>query len=184
MTTMPPDAMRFDYPVFERRRDGYLVSSDRRLLDLDAVHRMLATSYWAAGIPRDVVVQAIAGSMAYGLYEEGDRSGASDDRPPSLRQLGFARTITDGATFAYLADVWVEPGMRGRGLGRLLVETMLDHPGLQTLRRWMLVTRDAHGLYTPLGFAATDVPGNVLVRRGRVDYGSHPGQAAPGAAEG
>lgn len=171
--------MEFTYSVFERRRGDVLVSNDRRLLDLGAVHRMLQGSYWAAGIPRAVVARAVAGSMAYGVYRTSAEAPGAPAGPGALVQIGLARVITDGATFAYLADVWIEPEHRGHGHGRFLVETVLAHPELQTLRRWMLVTRDAHSVYTPFGFLPVDDaaafpssrPGNIMVRRGQATYG-------------
>ncbi|HET8645473.1 MAG TPA: GNAT family N-acetyltransferase [Vicinamibacteria bacterium] len=133
---------------FERRREGYLLSTDPRRLDVARVHAWLAASYWAAGIPRDVVERSIAGSLCFGVYEEG---GAGT-------QVAFARAITDGATYAYLADVVVEESQRGRGLGVWLMECIGAHPDLQGLRRWSLVTRDAHALYARFGFGGLASP--------------------------
>lgn len=114
------------------------------------VHGFLTRSYWAAGIPREVVARSLAGSLCFGLYEE-----ASAGAPA---QVGFARAITDRATYAYLADVFVLESHRGRGLGVWLMECVMAHPDLQGLRRWSLVTRDAHGLYGKFGFVAPPVP--------------------------
>lgn len=136
----------------EWRRGAYTIDTDRARLDVAMIHGFLATSDWAAGIPREVVERSIAGSLPFGLYE-GDR------------QIGFARVITDRATFAYLADVFVLAEYRGRGLGRWLVETMLAHPELQGLRRWLLATRDAHALYRGFGFAELAEPGVYMTRR-------------------
>jgi GNAT superfamily N-acetyltransferase len=132
--------------VFTRSRDGYEVSTDPARIDVDAVHAFLTTSYWAAGIPRDLVKRAIAGSLPFGLYAPG---GAT---------AGFARAVTDRATYAYVADVFVSEPHRGRGLGKFLVESMLGHPDLQGLRRWALATYDAHGLYRQFGFAPAARP--------------------------
>lgn len=109
-------------------------------MDLDVIHGYLVQSYWARGIPRDLVARAIAGSLPVGAFT---RDGA---------QVGFARVITDTATFAYLADVFVLESHREKGLGRWLVESILAHPGLGGLRRWMLATQDAHELYRSYGF--------------------------------
>jgi GNAT superfamily N-acetyltransferase len=122
------------------RRDGYLISTDRSLLDLRFVHGYLKTSYWAAGVPEEVVRRSVVNSLCFGVY--------SDEE-----QVGFARVVTDRATFAYLADVFVLEEHRGRGLGKWLVEVVLSHPELRGLRRWMLATRDAHELYRKYGFA-------------------------------
>ena len=161
--------MRFEYAPAERRAGDLLVSSDRARLDVAAVHAMLAASYWAANVPREVVERSIAGSMAFGVYHA---PPALPDESAELRQIGFARVVTDGATFAYLADVIVDEAWRGRGVGTLLVETILELAELAGLRRWMLITRDAHGLYAPYGFVPTVQPGNVMERRRANAYGS------------
>jgi GNAT superfamily N-acetyltransferase len=135
--------------INEWRRDGYLISTDKRLLDVAAIHGFLARSYWAAGVPLEVIERAIEHSIAFGLYEE-------------KRQIGFARAITDRATFAYLADVFILEEFRGRGLGEWLIEAVMSHPELQGLRRWMLVTRDAHGLYRKSGFVDLKTPASIM----------------------
>jgi GNAT superfamily N-acetyltransferase len=119
---------------------GYEVSTDPDRLDIDRIHSFLSTAYWTHGIPRDVVQRAIANSLPFGLY------ASSGD------QAGFARAITDRATYAYLADVYVEPQHRGQGLGKFLIACVLAHPELQALRRWALATADAHALYERHGF--------------------------------
>jgi GNAT superfamily N-acetyltransferase len=124
----------------EWQRGDYEVSDDRARLDLAVVHRFLAgDSYWAAGIPVAIMSRAVAHSLCFGLYRAG-------------HQVGFARVVTDHATFGYLCDVFVESAHRGAGLGKWLVECVLAHPELQGLRRLALMTRDAHDLYTPFGF--------------------------------
>jgi GNAT superfamily N-acetyltransferase len=125
--------------VIEQVRGEYVVSTDSTRLDLAAVHRYLAASYWSPGLPLDVLTRAVAGSLCFGLYR-------------GAEQVGFARVITDRATFAYLCDVYVLDAHRGRGLGRWLLEVVVVHPALQGLRRFVLVTRDAHGLYERFGF--------------------------------
>lgn len=122
------------------RRDGYEVSTDPARLDLAEIHDFLRGAYWSPGIPRDVLERAIRHSIVFGLYDDdGD-------------QAGFARVVTDRATFAYVADVFILDAHRGRGLGTWLVGCALQHPELQGLRRWALATADAHGLYTRFGF--------------------------------
>jgi GNAT superfamily N-acetyltransferase len=122
-------------------RGGYTVSTDPARLDLDAIHAFLSTeSHWAIGIPKDVVAKSIAHSLPVGVYA------------PDGAQVGFARVITDYATFAYLCDVYVLDGHRGRGLGAWLTEVVLALPELQGLRRWTLATKTAHGLYEKFGF--------------------------------
>lgn len=132
------------------QRDGFEVSDDRRRLDLAAVHRFISTeSYWAAGISEGILARAVANSLCFGLYR-----GAA--------QAGFARVVTDRATYAYLCDVYVEREHRGAGLGKWLVACVLEHPDLQGLRRIALMTRDAHDLYRPFGFRALPEPARYL----------------------
>ncbi|MGH9364731.1 MAG: GNAT family N-acetyltransferase [Thermoanaerobaculia bacterium] len=133
----------------EWRRDDYSISTDRDRLDRQVIHAFLRESYWARGIPREVVDRAIENALCFGLYE-GDR------------QIGFARVISDFSTFAYLADVFVLDSHRGRGLGTWLVEVMRAHPDLQNLRRWMLATDDAHGLYRKFGFQPLEKPERIM----------------------
>jgi GNAT superfamily N-acetyltransferase len=125
---------------FSARRGSCEISTARERLDIDVIHGYLTQSYWADGIPRAIVERSIAHSLNFGLYDDG-------------AQIGFARVVTDGATFAYLADVFVLPERQHGGLGRWLIETVLAHPALSGLRRWLLATRDAHGLYARYGFA-------------------------------
>jgi GNAT superfamily N-acetyltransferase len=133
----------------EWRRDNYLISTDRRRLDRSVVHRFLEGSYWAKGIPRETVDRCIENSLCFGLYD-GDC------------QIGFARIISDLSTFAYLADVFVLEAARGRKLGVWLIETIMGHPQLQGLRRWMLATADAHGLYRKFGFTKLSRPERIM----------------------
>lgn len=135
--------------ISEQHRDGFTVSTDPARLDVGAVHAFLTTSYWAEGIPRETVERSLRNSLCFGLYE-GDR------------QMGLARVITDGTTFAYLCDVYVLPELRGQGLGTWLMECVMAHPDLQGLRRFSLVTRDAHELYRPLGFQELRSPENHM----------------------
>jgi GNAT superfamily N-acetyltransferase len=130
--------------------DGYVVSTDPARLDIDRIHRFLSGAYWSPGIPRGVVDKAIRNSLPFGLYAA------------SGEQAGFARAITDQATYAYLADVYVEAPHRGRGLGGFLVACVLGHPELQGLRRWALATADAHGLYERFGFGPAPQAGMHL----------------------
>jgi GNAT superfamily N-acetyltransferase len=127
------------------RNGQFLITTDVGKLDIPAIHAYLTRSYWAEGIPIEVVERAVQGSLCFGLFE-GDR------------QVGFARAVTDRATYAYLADVYVLEAYRGRGLGKWLIATVMAHPDLQGLRRFALATRDAHGLYAPFGFGPLRVP--------------------------
>lgn len=134
---------------FERHRDGFTLSTDPGRLDLDAIHAFLSTSYWAEGIPRQLLERALGNSLCFGLYAE-------------TGQIGLARVITDAATYAYLCDVYVLPEWRGRGLGAWMMGCVMEHPDLQGLRRFSLVTRDAHELYRPLGFTEIARPGRHM----------------------
>jgi GNAT superfamily N-acetyltransferase len=124
---------------FKKIKGQYEISADPNKIDLDAVHAYLTRSYWCEGIPKDLLGKAIAGSLCFSLFD-----GRS--------QIGFARVVTDRATFAYLADVYVLEEHAGRGLGKWLIEAVQSHPDLQGLRRFALVTEDAHGLYSQFGF--------------------------------
>jgi GNAT superfamily N-acetyltransferase len=134
-----------DDAPFESRRCDYLISTDPARLDVTAIHAYLTRSYWCPGIPRDVVERSVRHSLCFGLYH-----GAA--------QVGLARVITDQATYAYLCDVYILEEHRGHGLGKWLIETVLSHPSLQGLRRFMLATRDAHGLYQQFGFREVAEP--------------------------
>jgi GNAT superfamily N-acetyltransferase len=129
----------------EYRRNGVVVSTDRARLDLDVIHGFLTGCYWARGISRELVARSIENALCFGVYEEG-------------QQIGFARVISDYATYAYLGDVFILEGYRGRGLSKWLMECIVQHPQLQGLRRWSLVTGDAHGLYTQFGFTPLAAP--------------------------
>ncbi|MBA4708329.1 GNAT family N-acetyltransferase [Aquitalea aquatica] len=125
---------------------------DLARLERDMIYAYLSgESYWAAGLPRDVFERSLAGSLCFGVYVAG-------------KQVGFARMITDQATFAYLADVFVLPDWRGSGISKALLEHILAHPGLQGLRRMLLATADAHGLYAQYGFTALSRPERMMER--------------------
>jgi GNAT superfamily N-acetyltransferase len=134
----------------EWQRDDYRVSDDRSRLDLGVIHGFMAgESYWAAGIPQQVMARAVANSLCFGLFA-------------GERQIGFARVVTDRATFGYLCDVFVDAAHRGAGLGKWMVQCVLSHPDLQGLRRLSLMTRDAHPLYEPFGFRPLADPTRYL----------------------
>jgi GNAT superfamily N-acetyltransferase len=139
---------------------------------VELVWRFLSEeSYWAFGIPRELVVRSIANSMVFGAYLPGRGE-------PKERQIGFARVVTDQATFAYLADVFVLKPYRGQGIAKQLLIAIQAHPDLQGLRRWMLATADAHALYEQFGFASPSKPQNLMELRPKIGYGSG---AAPGS---
>jgi GNAT superfamily N-acetyltransferase len=134
-----------DDPPIESVRGEYVVSTDRARIDVAAVHAFLSQSYWSPGIPEDVVRRGIAGAICFGIYH-------------GPEQVGFARVITDQATYAYLADVYILEAHRGRGLAKWMMEVVMSHPALQGLRRFTLSTRDAHSLYARFGFAPVAAP--------------------------
>jgi GNAT superfamily N-acetyltransferase len=128
------------------------ISTERARMDDALIHRYLSEeSYWAAGISLEVVRRSLDHSLCFGAFDDG-------------AQVGFARVISDFATFAYLADVFVLPSHRGRGVSKLLMQHVMTHPDLQGLRRWHLVTRDAHRLYEQFGFTLVDTPQRHMQR--------------------
>ena len=136
----------------EWRRGEFAISTDRGRLDVGLVHKFLSeSSYWATGRPREVVERSIEHSLAFGIYQ-------------GERQVGFARVITDYATFAWIADVFVLDEFRGRGLGKWLMEVIIAHPELQGFRRWVLATKDAHEIYRPFGFQELKYPARWMER--------------------
>jgi predicted N-acetyltransferase YhbS len=137
---------------FSVRRGSDEITTERDRLDVAAIHAFLTESYWSPGIPREMVERALDGSLNFGLYRSvGNSVDNSVDK--TSRQTGFARVVTDGATFAYLADVFVLPEFRGAGLATWLVSVALTHPAISGVRRILLVTRDAHAIYARCGFA-------------------------------
>ena len=137
-------------------RGEFRLTTDPARVDLDAVHAYLSRSYWAGGIPRDVVRRSIEHSLNFSLWHEPE--GATP------RQIGFSRVITDYATFLYLGDVYVLEEFRGRGLSTWMMEVITDHPELQGFRRWALLTRDAHGLYEKFGWKPLAAPDRWMER--------------------
>ena len=129
--------------------DTYEITTDKARLDVAAVHAFLSNAYWCAGIPRSVVERAIANSLCFGVFHDN-------------RQVGFARVVTDKATFAYVADVYILPEHRRQGLAQRLIRQLVRHPDLQGLRRMLLATRDAHGLYAKFGFKAIAAPDRLM----------------------
>lgn len=140
----------------EEHRGGFEISTDKSRLDVAAIHRWISErSYWAQGRPRAVVERAIENSLCFGAYDDGGR------------MAGFARVVTDYATFAWLCDVFVLDEHRGRGIGKRLVEAVVEHPDLRGLRRIVLATKDAHELYRRYGgFVDLPMPERWMVRHG------------------
>ncbi|MEW6084735.1 MAG: GNAT family N-acetyltransferase [Chloroflexota bacterium] len=131
--------------IVESKRENFTISTDPARLDLDIICDFLARSYWANDRPRERIERSLANSLVFGMYDE-------------EKQIGLARVVTDYATFAWLCDVFIDDSFRGKGLGKWLMETILSHPDLQGLRRWLLATRDAHGLYGQFGWEPLEKP--------------------------
>jgi GNAT superfamily N-acetyltransferase len=129
----------------EVQRDRFTISTDPARLDVDSIVNMLTRAYWAVGRPRQRTERALNNSLVFGVYD-GDK------------QVGVARVVTDFSIFAYLCDVFIHEDYRGHGLGKWLIQTVLEHPDLAEMRRWVLVTSDAHGLYRQYGFTSIDDP--------------------------
>jgi GNAT superfamily N-acetyltransferase len=158
----------FTSEVVEWRRGELVISTDPTRLNIDVIHAFLTNCYWAKGIPRDVVARSMEHSLCFGIYDEStsksptshkerEKGGSTAlTKPPA--QVGFARVVSDFATIAYLGDVFVMDSHRGRGLGKWMMECIMLHPSLQGLRRWILLTRDAHGLYSQFGFTPVKAP--------------------------
>jgi GNAT superfamily N-acetyltransferase len=133
------------------QRDAYTLSTDQARIDIDAIHAFLAQSYWATDIPRDVLERSLRNSLCFGLFHND-------------AQVGLVRVISDNATIAYVGDVYILPEHRGRGLSKWMMSCVLAHPALQHLRRWILITRDAHGLYEQFGFTPLKRPEGFMER--------------------
>ena len=142
-------------------RGEFTLSTDKSRLDIDCLHSFLSRSYWSQGLPRSVLEEAIAHSICFGLYLGSE-------------QVGFARVITDRSTFAYLADVFIIPACRGKGLAKWLLQSIMKHEQLQGLRRFMLATRDAHALYRQFGFEPVLQPSRLMEILHPDPYGADP----------
>ena len=136
---------------FESHRDGFLLSTDPSLVDVDAICDFLSRAYWAQNRPREVIELSLQNSLVFGIYD-------------GKRQVGLARIVTDYATFAWLCDVFIHEDFRGRGFGKWLMESIISHPKLHGLRRYILATRDAHGLYSQYGFTPMKNPERWMER--------------------
>ncbi len=139
--------------IIEYRKDAYTISTDKTSLDITAIHRYLSEdAYWSRGIPRGIVERGIGNALCFGLYQ-------------GETQIGFARVISDYASFAYLCDVFILEPYRAQGLGKWLMSCVMAHPALQGLRNYLLFTKDAHGLYAHYGFTSIGNPERVMVKR-------------------
>jgi len=145
--------------IREYRKENFVISTDPSRLDVDAIHAFLSrSSYWAKGIPKETVERSIRGSLCFGVYD-------------GNRQIGFARVVTDGATYAFLCDDYILESYRGRGLGKWLMQCIFSHPDLQTLQRWTLLTQDVR-LYEKFGFKPLKNPEEYMELVSPQPYGS------------
>ncbi len=131
--------------IIETHRDQFTISTDPARLDIDAICDFLQRAYWANTRPRERTERAIRNSLVFGVYE-------------SDKQIGMARVVSDYSIFAYLCDVFIHEDYRSQGLGKWLIQTIMEHPDLKEMRRWVLVTNDAHGLYKQYGFTSLEDP--------------------------
>jgi len=136
--------------------DEYTISSDKDKLQIDVIHKFLSNSYWAKEIPISIVKKSIENSLCFGVYHQNI-------------QIGFARIVTDFATFAYLADIFILENFRRKGLSKLLMKHIIEYPGLQKLRTWILKTKDAHDLYKKFGFDSPKFPEIIMELSGLPD---------------
>ncbi len=125
--------------IFETTKNDFTISTNKSLLQIDVINNFLESSYWANNRSKEKTLKAIENSICFGVYH-------------NQKQIGFARVVSDCAVIAYIADVFILEEYRGKGLSKWLMQTMLSHPDLQDLRRWILATKDAHGLYAQFGF--------------------------------
>ena len=130
----------------------YWVTTDNEKLDFDSIHKWITNSYWANGRTKEAMKKVMDNSLNFGLFHND-------------KQIGFARVITDYHTFSYLCDVIIDEDYRGRGLGKLLMKEVLEYPPLITMKRWLLFTKDAHGLYEHFGFTKDDMPERTMVKK-------------------
>ena len=131
--------------MIETQRDHFTISTDPARLDVDIIVDMLTRAYWAIGRPRERTERAIKNSLVFGVYD-------------GHKQIGLARVVSDYSIFAYLCDVFIHEDYRAHGLGKWLIQTIMEHPDLRDIRRWVLVTNDAHGLYKQFGFTSIEDP--------------------------
>ena len=143
--------------IYEAGKNKFIISTDKSKLNIQFIHNYLSNeSYWAKNIPVNTVKKSINGSCCFGLYINENKNVLA------ATQIGFARVVTDYATFGYLADVFIIEKFRGKGLAKWLMKVIMNHPDLQGLRRWMLATKDAHALYAKFGFLGLDKPERIM----------------------
>lgn len=142
---------------YEVEKEGAVASDDRSRIDFETLHGFLTETYWARGIPRSIVEKSVRNSLSMGLYVDDE-------------MIGFARAVTDYSTFAYLEDVFVLDDWRGKGLGVWIAQCLIEHPALQSIRLWLLGTKDAHGVYAKLGFGPLEDPSRIMIIKDPAPY--------------
>ncbi|MEM1120408.1 MAG: GNAT family N-acetyltransferase [Bacteroidota bacterium] len=143
--------------IYSIKKGAFSISTDQAKLDYTTIHSYLKDAYWCKNIPMEIVQKSIKGSLCFGVYHRD-------------KQVGFARVVSDFATFAYLADVFILPNYQGQGLGKFLIQTIMDYPDLQEIRTFSLATKDAHGLYTQFGFKPLAEPEKRMLKVYRTEY--------------
>lgn len=133
-------------------KNEYRITTDKSKLDFEAIHNWITNSYWASGRTKEEMKKVMENSLNFGLFQ-------------NEKQIGFARVVTDYQTFAYLCDVIIDESHRGKGLGKLLMKEVLEYPELKIMKRWLLFTKDAHGLYKQFGFSKDDMPERTMVKK-------------------
>ena len=147
----------------EYTRGNFLISTNPRLLDFESIYTFIARSYWGAGRTKEIMERALRHSLCFGVYElNSTKDGRIRQSKPIKRQVGLTRVVTDQAIYAYLCDVYILEDCRGQGLGKWMLEVVLNCPELQGLRRWVLITSDAHGFYRQQGFSELESPGKWM----------------------
>lgn len=136
----------------ELSKNDYWVTTDNTKFDFDAIHKWITNSYWASGRSKEDMKKVMENSLNFGLFH-------------NEKQIGFARVVTDYHTFAYLCDVIIDEAYRGKGLGKMLMKEVLEYPELKIMKRWLLFTKDAHGLYEQFGFDKDDMPERTMVKK-------------------
>ena len=139
---------------YEVRKENFLISTDKKRLDINCIDDFLSESYWAKGRPREIVIKSIENSICFGVYDEEKKI-----------QVGFARVVSDNATFSFIADLFIIEKYRRIGLSKFLMQAMLEHPELQILGKWILGTKDAHSLYEKFGFGPLPRPERLMMKK-------------------
>jgi GNAT superfamily N-acetyltransferase len=139
---------------YEVRKENFLITTDKAKLDIDSIHKFLSHSYWAGGRTKENVIRSIKNSLCFGVYDE-----------ENGKQSGFARAISDYTTFVYIADLYITEEYRRKGLSKFLMKSIMEHPEFKNIEKWVLATRDAHGLYKQFGFLPLPFPDRFMMKK-------------------